>query len=321
MEIEKVPLLSVVIPNYNHAPYLQQRIDSVLNQTFQDFEVIILDDCSPDNSKEIIEFYRGHEKVKKIIYNEVNSGSTFKQWQKGIELAEGEYIWIAESDDFSDKTFLHTLLQPFISHPDLILSYCQSMIVDESGNPQGLSDWADALDHFKWKHDYIANTWVEVRKYLSYRNTIVNASAVVFRKPANIDILQESINMKMLGDWLFWRKLLSQEGKIAFFSAPLNFFRLHPDTTRAATTKQKELIRMKEYKRLLVPQLLTVSDNGYDWMIEEWFRNRKMLANTINYYIPNVPPILFIRFLRITASKIKNKIVSVCRKYNMIEFQ
>lgn len=314
-------MVSVIIPNYNHAPFLQQRIDSVLNQTHQNFEVIILDDCSTDNSKEILEQYRNDPRVKKIVYNEVNSGSTFKQWQKGMALAEGQYIWIAESDDFADKRFLETVLDPFRSHPDLILSYCQSMMVDENGKPQGVSDWADALDHFKWKHDYLESTLVELDKYLSFRNTIVNASAVVFRKPSNLDLLEESTQMKMLGDWLFWRKLLSQEGKIAFFSSPLNFFRLHPETTRAATTKEKELIRMKEYRRLLVPQLLSISDNGYDWMIEEWFRNRQVLENTINYYMPNVPPILFIRFLRITASKIKNKIVSIYRKHNTMELQ
>ena len=52
-----MPQVSVIVPNYNHAPYLRQRLDSIFNQNFQDFEVIILDDCSTDNSKEIIEEY------------------------------------------------------------------------------------------------------------------------------------------------------------------------------------------------------------------------------------------------------------------------
>ena len=75
----------------------------MFNQTFQDFEIIFLDDCSTDNSKAIIEDFRLNPKVKHIIHNKANSGSTFEQWKKGIELSKGEYIWVAESDDVSDK--------------------------------------------------------------------------------------------------------------------------------------------------------------------------------------------------------------------------
>ncbi|MFM7595916.1 MAG: glycosyltransferase family 2 protein [Flavobacteriales bacterium] len=92
-------LVSVIIPNYNHAPFLKERIDSVLNQSYSHVEVILLDDCSSDNSREIIEEYRRNEKVKHIVYNQKNSGNTFIQWQKGVELALGEWVWIAESDD------------------------------------------------------------------------------------------------------------------------------------------------------------------------------------------------------------------------------
>jgi glycosyltransferase involved in cell wall biosynthesis len=105
------PLVSVIIPNYNHAAYLNERIDSVLNQTFRDFEVILLDDCSTDNSREIIESYRGHEKISQIEYNEVNSGSTFIQWKKGLDLAQGDWIWIAESDDVASNEFLSNAIE------------------------------------------------------------------------------------------------------------------------------------------------------------------------------------------------------------------
>src|SRR5690349_2386149 len=102
--------ISVIIPNFDHASFLKQRIESVLNQTFQDFEIIILDDCSTDNSREIIEQYRQHPKVSHIEYNKTNSGSTFIQWQKGLSIAVGEYMWIAESDDVSSPKFIEKMV-------------------------------------------------------------------------------------------------------------------------------------------------------------------------------------------------------------------
>ena len=84
-------LVSVIIPNYNHARYLDERIQSVLNQTYQNFEVIILDDKSTDNSREVIEKYRAHPKIVHIIYNEINSGSTFRQWEKRNREGKGRF--------------------------------------------------------------------------------------------------------------------------------------------------------------------------------------------------------------------------------------
>ena len=101
-----MPLVSVIIPNYNHEKFLQQRIDSVLNQTFQDFEVILLDDSSIDESLEILNKYENHPKVSHLIINKMNSCNPFKQWEKGIKLAKGDFIWIAESDDFAENCFL-----------------------------------------------------------------------------------------------------------------------------------------------------------------------------------------------------------------------
>jgi hypothetical protein len=207
--------------------------------------------------------------------------------------------------------FLQKVITPFTSEPDLVVSYCQSMLVDEDGNqPYGVSNWADSLDISKWEHDYIESTQVEVDKYLSFRNTIVNASAVVFKKPADINILNESLEMKIMGDWLFWRKLLQKDGKIAYCSLPLNFFRFHPQTTRAAATRQKELTRMKEYNKLIVSNCVSITDSRYDWMIWEWFTNRKVLKGSIYYYFPNLPLPLILRSIFLIAPKVKNKILA-----------
>jgi glycosyltransferase involved in cell wall biosynthesis len=98
--------VTVIIPNYNHAPYLEQRIQSVLDQSYQDFEMILLDDYSTDSSKEIINKYVGNDKIAHVFFNEKNSGSPFGLWKYGIEKASGKYIWIAESDDWAEGNHL-----------------------------------------------------------------------------------------------------------------------------------------------------------------------------------------------------------------------
>src|SRR4028118_950123 len=101
-----MPEVSVIVPNFNHAPFLKQRFDSILGQDYENLELIILDDCSVDNNREIIDQYRNHPKVTEVVYNDFNSGSTFRQWKKGLELAKGKWIWIAESDDYANPGFL-----------------------------------------------------------------------------------------------------------------------------------------------------------------------------------------------------------------------
>ena len=122
----EAPKVSVIVPNYNHRPYLTRRIESILNQTFTDFELILLDDCSKDGSQQLLESYAGNPKVSQIVLNQQNSGSTFAQWKRGLALARGEYVWIAESDDFAEPTFLETLVAQLDAHPEAAMAFSGS---------------------------------------------------------------------------------------------------------------------------------------------------------------------------------------------------
>jgi len=106
-----MPIVSIILPNYNHAPFLEERLHSIFNQTFKDFEVILLDDASTDDSVAIMNKYAEDNKVSHFVINKKNSGSPFKQWKKGLELAKGKYIWIAESDDSCELNFLESQLE------------------------------------------------------------------------------------------------------------------------------------------------------------------------------------------------------------------
>lgn len=284
-----MPKISVIIPNYNHAAFLKQRIDSILHQTYQDFELIILDDLSTDTSRQVIEQYTNHPKVSNILLNEVNSGSTFKQWRKGIELAKGEYIWLAESDDYAEPTLLETLIKPVLNDSNVVLSYAQSLIVDELNRPLFICNWADPLDANKWKHDYIEDARIELDNYLKYRNTIPNASGVLFKKPESMSIFDGITNMKFSGDWLFWKRILGNGGKIAFSSQVLNWFRMHSQSTRHVSSLEKERQRVKELNLFYDSKSHSLSDSRYDWMLIFWFEHRSAYKGTWNYFMPSFP--------------------------------
>jgi glycosyltransferase involved in cell wall biosynthesis len=111
VKVMKKPKVSIILPCYNHENYLKERLDSIFNQTYQNFEVIILDDASTDGSQDLLIEYKKHVKVSHHIINTKNSGSPFLQWQKGLELAIGDYVWIAESDDSCDINFLKSNLE------------------------------------------------------------------------------------------------------------------------------------------------------------------------------------------------------------------
>lgn len=235
----KNPRVSVIIPNYNHAKYLDQRIQSVLNQTYQDFEVIILDDCSPDNgaSRAVIEKYRSNPHISHIVYNEKNSGSTFIQWQKGFSLAKGEIIWIAESDDYSEPNFLSKCVEVIRNRTDIALVFATSLLVDDNGNACKLRDRAEMIP------SGVMDGQQFISKYMCTENVIWNASAVIFRKDFALSIPKTYQTYKAAGDHLFW-VLLAERGKVAHISDCLNYFRQHQQ--KVTPTKYREGITYKE---------------------------------------------------------------------------
>jgi len=224
--------ISVIVPNYNYARYLEQRLNSIFLQTYPVFELIVLDDASSDNSLEIIKSCLAKTDTDhQLIVNRKNSGSAFEQWRKAIKLARGDFIWICEADDFAEPDFLEKCIDPF-GDPKVVLSYSQSMQVDENGKVTNddYLDYTNEISKSKWLRDYVCDGFVELSEALAVKNTIPNVSAVIFRKTA----LQESLahcerqikKLKIAGDWLIYSDLL-QKGRIAFTAESLNAHRRH----------------------------------------------------------------------------------------------
>lgn len=280
------PRLSVIVPNYNHARYLSARIDSILSQTFQDFELIVLDDASSDDSLAVLRSSLG-DRPHQLIVNDRNSGSPCSQWLRGIEQARGDYIWIAESDDGCSPDFLASLLPPL--ERGATLAYCRSATIDANGTDISAHTlyWPDRLDPHLWRHSFAMPTQAFCRRWQVLANAIPNASAVVFRRRAALACLAlRPLLNKLLhcGDWLFWFELLAhQEGQLCFVAEPLSQFRCHTASTRTAQGSRAQQARhLADYGRATDwirshPLLLgsdpfpqRVRDGQWDWMLLEY---------------------------------------------------
>ncbi|RYZ29582.1 MAG: glycosyltransferase [Chitinophagaceae bacterium] len=238
--------VTVIIPNYNHAKYLKQRIESVLNQTYPNFDVILLDDCSLDNSKEIIENYKIHPKVSSIVVNQVNSGSVFRQWKRGIELATGDYVWIAESDDFADHLFLERMVPHLDRDRDIGFIYCNGVVLNDV--EEVITTFADLRNeshhNAKWSDSYVNEGLREIQENLMMGCTVNNASGVLFRRSALLDVKPFDRELKYVGDWYCYLKLCSKY-KMGYVNEQLNFYREHQNN--ASRNLKKNLQFVSEY--------------------------------------------------------------------------
>lgn len=214
-----MPTVSVIVPNYNHAPFLKQRIDSILEQTYQDFELILLDDCSTDDSRGVIEGYHSNPHVSHIVYGDTNSGSAFRQWDRGIALAKGEWIWIAESDDYAELTFLERLMIEVSKVPNCVLAFTKTWWVDESGNLLWNNSEGNAV------HNHRSIEFIHER--LATNCPIANVSECIFRRNKfRPDESHRYEHMRLCGDWFFY-VLLAEQGNVVEVEEPLSYYRQH----------------------------------------------------------------------------------------------
>lgn len=224
--------VSVIVPNYNHAPYLKERLDSIFNQSFQSFEVILLDDNSTDNSKEILVAYAKNEKATHFIINDENSGSPFKQWNKGIGLATGEYIWIAESDDTCDLNFLEEQVKALEQND---ITVAKTIILTDN-----IKTEEELRNHFQFT--YNTNS-LKPEHFIDYC-PIGNVSSVVFKR----EILnKESMNFSsfdIIGDMMFYFENFLEK-KIVYTPTTNSYFRRKKDGL--SNLSKKDINYYKKY--------------------------------------------------------------------------
>ncbi|NEV60561.1 glycoside hydrolase family 99-like domain-containing protein [Thiorhodococcus minor] len=241
-----VPRISVVVPSFNYRRYLPARIRSILEQSLPVYELIVLDDCSTDGSREwLAEELPRLAPEAQVVLNRENSGSVFVQWLEGVRRARGDYVWIAEADDLAAPDFLDEAMRGF-ADSDVVLSFTQSRQIDPDGEVLcgDYLDYVADISRDRWRQPYRCPGEEEIGQVLAVKNSIPNVSGAVFRRAALLDVLQAHIDdirsYKVAGDWVVYVELLKR-GAITFSPRALNDHRRHPSSVTLSRFNLEQL--------------------------------------------------------------------------------
>lgn len=234
-------MVSVVFTSYNHREFLNQALESLVNQTYKDFELIIVDDCSTDGSQEIIKsFFTRYPELIKLFLLEKNTGSYVKASNFGASHANGDYLLFAQCDDYSKENQIESLLETFSYNSTIGVAFSKSNLVDRNGFYLG-DDYEFRSSAFK--RACKKNTMIscrKMRKFLTHSCVIPNLSAAMIKK--DLYLLNGGLSEKylMAADWAFWFEM-SENTDFFYISAPLNNFRQHDKTIRKNTKLTKQI--------------------------------------------------------------------------------
>ena len=243
--------LTVCMPVYNSASYLSQAIESVLSQSYSDFELLIVDDSSNDGSRQISEAYANKDKRIKLILNSKNRGMV-PNWNYCIESSKGRYIKFLFGDDyFLANDTLARLKSVLDKSPSVTLVSSSRLVVDDKGNKIG--EWQgfrelDCQDSAK-----VAQACLELfylkegrLKFGCLKNLVGEPSAVMFRKEHALRGFNPEF--RQFVDLEMWFQLFRQ-GDFAYIAEPLVAFRKHSGQQTNINTR--EMVYLWEYLELI----------------------------------------------------------------------
>ena len=256
--------VSVIVPNYNYGRYLDERLQSLLNQTFTDLEVIVVDDASTDDSREVVSRYTGDARVKTAWFDQ-QSGSAYRRWNDGARQASGRYLHFAGADDACEPALIERLVEALERHPQAGLAYSRCQVIDSDGRPQSIIP-----SHPRWESDFVSSPEEELPFLLDQR-TIPTASAVLVRR----DLFERcggfDTSFELAADHMLWAQVLRQSG-FAYVADALSRFRTHDRTVRAqAKSTTRVMERYRVYGFIL--RAFEVDDNARERTLERLARH------------------------------------------------
>lgn len=229
----EAPKVTALVPSYNHARFLERRIQSIAGQSYRNVEIIVIDDRSTDQSDEVL---RELQKKYAFTYvrNNRNSGSPFTAWGRVLSMAEGDYIWVCESDDYAEPDFLATAVAALRRTRDAVLFYCNSNVIDDADRrvDTTLSYFHDIWKESRWDSDFVADGLRELVDFQLRGQTVPNMSSALVRRDAFQRAFRRSLTrFRLTGDWLFVGDVM-RHGRVVFSSRHLSNFRRHETTSR-----------------------------------------------------------------------------------------
>ena len=225
------PTVSFVIPCYKLAHLLPECINSILGQSFSDFEVLIMDDCSPDNTSEVAASFK--DPRVKHIRNDPNLGH-LRNYNKGISLTRGRYVWLISADDYLRKPYiLERYVNCFDSHPNVGYSICPGYGVTNGVETELLGYYSARADR-----DKVIPGRTLLRKLL--RSNFVLVVSGMARRECYEKISPFPLDMPWCGDWYLWC-LFAIHFDVAYFVEPMVCYRQH-DLSMTNTLWQKSAL-------------------------------------------------------------------------------
>lgn len=238
------PRVSIGLPVFNGEDYLVEALDSLLAQTYADFELIISDNASTDRTPEICQQYIEKDKRVKYFRNKTNLGGVYND-NRVVELASGEYFKWAAYDDICAPEFLERCVQVLDSEPDVVLCYPKTIIIDEHGQ---------AVEHYVDDFNLRSPHAHERFRHILYGHRLLNPFYGVIRRSAlmNTRLVQNYADSDrvMLGE-------LALQGK--FYEVPQYLFyrRIHPEKSTIAAVTAEDMAAWFDPAtrgRILVPK-------------------------------------------------------------------
>ena len=223
------PLVSAIVASYNHAEFLEARIESLLNQDYPNLEIIVIDDCSTDDSLNVLSKFQGISRIK-IISNVKNLG-WIETSNKGAEIANGDFIIFANCDDACDKRQISTLVESLRSCSNSKVAFTSSYMINELGEIIGpdFESRDEDFQHYCYESTTIPSDLV--RKFFLRACVIPNLSAALISRDEFQKVGGFEARYRVCADWDLFLKL-SKSMDFNFVSMNLNYFRQHATTIR-----------------------------------------------------------------------------------------